>query len=423
VRTSNVAIVFTDIKGFSERTGRQSHEENKRMLRLHDALLMPVFRAFDGRLVKTIGDAFLVVFPSPTRAVLCGVAIQDRLWDYNRRVPAPDQIHVRVAINLGEVREEKGDVFGEPVNIAARVETIAEAGEVLFTEAIYLAMNKAEVPAEEAGTHQLKGISTPIRVWRVPRGQYKLEAAPPEGEQAPYGGLGLSRAGRLPPSDPESLSKETEIVPQLLARAGALQRAATGVLPRLRQASSPVLKRVQQALRPAVSKVRTWWARIPERRRWPILVGAAAAIVALAYFLGRGDEVERAVERGDVRGARALLQKMPPGSKRTYDEGRIEEARGAFGTAASRYASAAKGGDRRGWRRLIRMTKNDRCRARESAARSLGGLGDRDAISALESLENGSFPDEGEDSLIGQVFSCSSRRAARDALQRLRAGD
>jgi hypothetical protein len=165
------------------------------------------------------------------------------------------------------------------------------------------------------------------------------------------------------------------------------------------------------------------FGRIPERRRGPVIIGAAAVIVAIIYFLGRGDPVERAVDRGDVRGARALLQKMPPGPARTYDEGRIEEARGAFGTAASRYAAAERGGDRRGWRRLIKMTKNDRCSARESGARALGGLGDRNAISALESLEKGSFPDEGEDSLIGQVFGCSSRRAARDALQRLHAVD
>ncbi len=76
MKTSNLAIVFTDIKGFTERTGRQTHDQNRRMLRVHDNLMMPVFRAFGGRMVKTIGDAFLVVFPSPTRAVLCGVAIR-----------------------------------------------------------------------------------------------------------------------------------------------------------------------------------------------------------------------------------------------------------------------------------------------------------------------------------------------------------
>ncbi|GAC1538517.1 MAG: hypothetical protein NVS2B9_05140 [Myxococcales bacterium] len=110
MKASNLTIVFTDIKGFTERTGRQSHEENQRMLRLHDALLMPVFRAFEGRLVKTIGDAFMVVFQSPTKAVLAGVAIQDRLWEHNRQVPKDQQLHVRVAANMGE-RERSAATF------------------------------------------------------------------------------------------------------------------------------------------------------------------------------------------------------------------------------------------------------------------------------------------------------------------------
>src|SRR5262245_29117075 len=106
MRTANLAIVFTDIKGFTERTGQQSYEDQQKMLRAHEALLVPVFRAFEGRIIKTIGDAFLVVFASPTKAVLAGVAIQDRLWEYNQKVQGPLQIHVRVAVNLGEVREE-----------------------------------------------------------------------------------------------------------------------------------------------------------------------------------------------------------------------------------------------------------------------------------------------------------------------------
>ena len=413
MRTSNLAIVFTDIKGFSERTGRQSHEENQRMLRLHDALLMPVFRAFDGRLVKTIGDAFLVVFESPTKAVLAGVAIQDRLWEYNRKAPADEQIHLRVAVNVGEVREEKGDVFGEPVNIAARVEGVAEAGEVLFTEAVYLAMNKAEVPAEEAGTHSLKGIATPIRVWRVPRGAYRLQSEAGSGPQEPpYGGIGLARAGKLPPADPTSLAKETEIVPQLLARAEALGPALRTTGTRLMTQSRPLLERL-----------RSLWHRLPQHRRTPVFGSAVIVLAAILWIAMRGDAVERAVDRGDLREARRLLQSLPEGPARLYDEGRIEEAKGAYAAAAGRYAEAARKGDRRGFRRLVRLTKSDRCAARESAARTLGTLGDPAAEGALERLLKGSFSDEGDDSLLGQVFGCSSRRAARDALSRLRSAE
>ena len=168
MRTANLAIVFTDIQGFTERTSRQTLEQNQRLLQVHAGLLTPLFKAFGGRIVKSIGDAFLVTFESPTQAVLSGIAIQDRLWQHNRAAPEAEQLRVRVAVNVGEVRIESNDVFGEPVNIAARVEALTEAGEVYFTEAVYLAMNKAEVPSQEVGAFELKGIPGRIRVFRVP---------------------------------------------------------------------------------------------------------------------------------------------------------------------------------------------------------------------------------------------------------------
>jgi adenylate cyclase len=403
VRTSNLTIVFTDIKGFTERTGRQSYAENQRMLRLHDALLVPVFRAFEGRLIKAIGDAFLVVFESPTKAVLCGAAIQDRLCDYNRKAQEGERIEVRVAINLGEVREEKGDVFGEPVNIAARVEGLAEAGEVVFTEAVYLAMNRAEVPADEFGVHELKGISTPIRLWRVRRG----------GGELPYGGLGLSRAGRLPSTEPAELSKERELVPQLLQRAGDLQRAIAPVAERL--SGGALVPRARAELLPlwlrtsAVLRARPWIAAA-----LPVLLFGAG------YLLLRGDAVERALERGDVKEARRLVAKEQAGPEKAFHEGRIDEARGSLSQAAARYQEAARGGERRGFKRLVSMTRETRCAAREASARALGELGDLSARGALEELEESSFPDEGEDHPISALFGCSSKRAARDALARLK---
>ena len=167
MRTANLAIVFTDIKGFTERTSRQTLEQNEMLLTTHNELLAPLFKNLGGRIVKTIGDAFMVTFESPTSAVLAGIAVQDALWKYNQSAVGDEQLHVRVAINVGEVRLEGNDVFGEPVNIAARVEGIAEADEVTFTEAVYLSMNRAELATEEVGRFDLKGIPEPIRLFRV----------------------------------------------------------------------------------------------------------------------------------------------------------------------------------------------------------------------------------------------------------------
>ena len=87
----------------------------------------------------------------------------------NAQAAEDERIEVRVAINTGEVEVRGNDVFGETVNIAARIEGITEPGEVYFTHATYLSMNKAEVPTSEVGERRLKGIDEPIRVYRVIR--------------------------------------------------------------------------------------------------------------------------------------------------------------------------------------------------------------------------------------------------------------
>ena len=139
MRSETRAVMLTDMKGFTAATLRQTRGENARMLALHDALLLPLVKAFGGVRVKTIGDAYLVVFRAATDALLCGMAIQDRLWDYNRRAAGPERMEVRVAVALGEVRVVKDggapDVFGDAVNLAARVEGEAPPGDVWFTEA------------------------------------------------------------------------------------------------------------------------------------------------------------------------------------------------------------------------------------------------------------------------------------------------
>ncbi|HVE11750.1 MAG TPA: adenylate/guanylate cyclase domain-containing protein [Elusimicrobiota bacterium] len=165
--SKTLAIMFTDIKGFTARTSDSSREAVQKLLSEHDRLLAPAFRHLQGNVVKTIGDAFLVWFESPTNAVLCGLLVQEVLRQHNESVPEAERIQVRVAVNLGEVELVAGDVLGEPVNLAARLEGIAEAGEVWFTESVYLAMNRKEVPSASIGERTFKGIPYPVRVYRV----------------------------------------------------------------------------------------------------------------------------------------------------------------------------------------------------------------------------------------------------------------
>ncbi len=165
--TKHLTIMFTDIKGFTDRTSKSSREQLSKLIDLHDEIIRPVIKKYEGTVVKTIGDSFMATFESPTDAVLCGIAIQDKLDNYNKE--QKEKIEVRVAINSGEVYLKDEDIYGEAVNIAARIEGIAEAGQIYFTDAVYYSMNKTEIPFIKIGDKKLKGIPREVTVYRVRR--------------------------------------------------------------------------------------------------------------------------------------------------------------------------------------------------------------------------------------------------------------
>ena len=190
MRSRNLAIVFAGLCGYAERLGAQTWEESQRMLRLHEALLDPVFKKFGGRRIKQISGTLLVAFESPTQAVLCAASLQERVQRFDAGVPEDQQLRARVGIHLGEVRLSRGDVFGEPVNIAARIEALCGPGEVLFGESVWLSMNRAEVEAEDAGDRALKGVPEPVRLYKLRRALWPLpDLGPlPSWEKAQVGG-------------------------------------------------------------------------------------------------------------------------------------------------------------------------------------------------------------------------------------------
>ncbi len=174
-RTKHLAIMMTDIRGYTMRTTASSREQLSRLLDLHEILIKPEFKKFGGRVIKTIGDAFMVTFSNPTDAVLCGVAIQRKLKEHNKSVEKSEKLEVKIAINAGEVTVKKGDIFGEAVNIVARIESLAEANEIYITNSVYLTMNKEEVPVVEIGRAKLEGIKNKMRIFKVDIGNKKLQ--------------------------------------------------------------------------------------------------------------------------------------------------------------------------------------------------------------------------------------------------------
>ena len=156
------AIMFTDLVGYSALSER-NEALSLELLEKHWELLRSVFTKFDGHEIKTIGDAFLIEFPSALRAVEAGLAIQRTLDEYNDSVDEDHKIQIRIGIHLGDVERREDDVFGEGVNIASRIEPLAAPGGICISEPVYTSVrSKVDVPFYSMGEQQLKNISQPI---------------------------------------------------------------------------------------------------------------------------------------------------------------------------------------------------------------------------------------------------------------------
>jgi adenylate cyclase len=162
------AIVAADVVGYSRLMGA-NEKGTLAALRAHRmALIDPLIAAHKGHIVKTTGDGLLLSFPSIVEAVSCAVAIQGGMARRNKSISADLRIEFRIGVNLGDVIVEKGDVFGDGVNIAARLEQIAPPGGVCLSEDAYRQVRgKLEIPIAEVGEQKLKNISNPIKVYLI----------------------------------------------------------------------------------------------------------------------------------------------------------------------------------------------------------------------------------------------------------------
>jgi class 3 adenylate cyclase len=222
--------MFTDIADYSESVAKMSRKESEEMLAAHDKILHKVIKQYKGKWIKSIGDSFLVVFRSPTDAALCGMAMHDALWEEMKtNEDGNKNIRIRVALNLGEVRLTRNDVFGEAVNVAARLEGITPADEIYLTESVYLSMNKAEVLATKVGSERFKGSPDETTYYKIPRGVARRVVADETGDATqnfdyPYGGAHLK--AQVSDSD-RSLEMISSIID--FRRFGMLSRIAMGI--------------------------------------------------------------------------------------------------------------------------------------------------------------------------------------------------
>ena len=161
------AILAADVVGFSRLMELDEASTLNRLLALRRELVEPALRQFHGRTVKLMGDGLLAEFPSVVEAVQCAIEIQQRLAEREPDASADQRIRLRIGVNLGDIIVQGLDIYGDGVNIAARLEGLAEPGGVCITSVVRESLgNRINEDFEDTGLHEVKNIARPIHVYR-----------------------------------------------------------------------------------------------------------------------------------------------------------------------------------------------------------------------------------------------------------------
>ena len=163
------AILVADIVGYSRLAGADEDRTLSRLRGLRSDLIDPAIAAHRGRIVNRTGDEILIEFRSVVDALRCAIEVQNGLVERNAGVPAERRIEFRVGIHLGDVvKEADGDLMGDGVNIAARLESIAKPGAICLSEDAYRQVRgRLDLAVSDLGPTQLKNIAEPIRVYSL----------------------------------------------------------------------------------------------------------------------------------------------------------------------------------------------------------------------------------------------------------------
>jgi adenylate cyclase len=162
------AIFAADVAGYSRLVGADEEGTLARLQAHRRELIDPKIAEHQGRIVKTTGDGVLAEFASPVKAVRCAIELQHGMFERNADVPQEQRIEFRIGINLGDVIVEEGDIYGDGVNVAARLENIAEPGAVYVSRTVRdFIHDQHELMLEDLGEQALKNIAKPVQVFRI----------------------------------------------------------------------------------------------------------------------------------------------------------------------------------------------------------------------------------------------------------------
>ena len=161
------AILAADVAGYSHHT-EVDEEACTATLRMYRVVVEELISAHRGHIFSSAGDGVVAEFPSIVEAIRCAVEIQNEIAERNASVPDKQQMQFRIGVNLGDVIAEDKNLYGTGVNVAARLEQLAEPGGICISQTVYDQVRKiVEIPFEDIGEHRLKNIAEPIRVYRI----------------------------------------------------------------------------------------------------------------------------------------------------------------------------------------------------------------------------------------------------------------
>ena len=163
------AILAADVAGYSRLMGADEEGTLAALKQLRSKLADPKIEEHHGRIVKTTGDGLLVEFPSVVDAVRCAVEVQCEMAECNIGVPVEKRIEFRIGINVGDIIIDGDDIFGDGVNVAARLEALAEPGGICVSRAVHdQVRDKLDIAFEDRGKQQVKNIASPVHFYRIP---------------------------------------------------------------------------------------------------------------------------------------------------------------------------------------------------------------------------------------------------------------
>jgi len=165
--SENLTILMLDLCSYTKLSSRLDREALHRFHDFFDEMAISPIEKYNGQVIKKMGDAFLATFRSPTNALHSAIEIQEKFRMYNKEQRLKHPIMVRISLHLGDVILRKGDIYGDAVNITSRIEKLTPPGKIFFSNSVFMAMNKNEIPYRLIGIKRVKGVRHLIKIYQA----------------------------------------------------------------------------------------------------------------------------------------------------------------------------------------------------------------------------------------------------------------